>query len=391
MKLLKVILLIATLLFAAWVTPILLKNPGLIQIEFFGYQIQMTAVAAGITILLFFGLLWLLLVMLQAPGIMLKNFSAHRGRKKFAIGLLALSEGKWLKAERLMIKSVKQNPAPELSYMAAARAAIMQNKQQQAEEYLDRAEQIVKNPLTVDLTRCELWLKVHQEQKAIPLLKQILKSYPNNPKAIQLLAQAQQNLGHWSELKQLLPKAEKLQIISPTQSRKLKQQATEFSFKQAENEQQLQQVWHSLNKKQQRRYLQQYCQNGIRVGAYQEVTEQIEKAQKSNFQEPLAQLWSELPHNLNHRLNVAEKWLKQHPESVATLLCNAKLYIAKDQLAQAEPLLLQALKLQPSQELNRLLGKLYQQQQQPEKALLHYGLSTEKTAQIPLLKDPIDQ
>lgn len=386
MKLLKITLLIAVLLAAAWFTPILLKNPGLIQIEFFGYQIQMTAIAAAITILLLFILLWLLLVLLKAPGIMLKNISAHRGRKKFAIGLLALSEGKWAKAEKLMLKSVKQNPAPELSYMAAARAAIMQNKQQTAEKYLDQAEQIVKNPLTVDLTRCELWVKTNRQQQAIPLLKQILKSYPNNPKAIQLLAQAQQSLGNWSELRTLIPKAEKLQIISPEQSKKLKQQATEAAFAQAENSQQLQQIWHSLNKKQQHRYQLQYCQNGIRVGAYQEITEQIEKSQKANFQEQLVQLWSELPHNLNHRLSVAEKWLKHHPNSAATMLCKAKLHLAKNQPEAAEPLLLQALKLNPSQELNQLLGRLYQQQQKPEQALLHYGLSTEKDNHLPLIE-----
>lgn len=372
LKTIKLIILIVLLLLAAWLTPQLLRNPGLIQIELLGYQIQMTAIAAGILLALVFLAIWLVYSLLKAPKKAIGHLSANHSRKKFARGLLALSEGKWSQAEKLLLASVAKSPTPELSYMAAARAAVSQNELARAEAHLDAAEAVIDNPLTVDLTRCEIWLKSGQPERALPLLQGILKTYPNNPRAVHLLTQASQQTQDWKLLQETIPKAEKLALINHQQSNQLKQQVTLERFTAADSQQELQEIWQGLNKKQQARYSHHYCENGLRLGAYQEITSHIEKAQKQQFDEQLVVFWSALPYNLNHRLKVAEKWLVQHPENATVLLCNAKLHMAKKQWGQAESLLLEVLKIAPSQEVNQLLGLIYQEQDQPEKALAHF-------------------
>ncbi len=372
LKVIKISLLVLLLLATAWLTPKLISNPGLIQIELLGYQIQMTAIAAGIMVGALFLVIWLLYSLLKAPKKMASSFTANKSRKKFARGLLALSEGKWSSAENLLVQSAAQSPTPELSYMAAARAAVSQNRIEQAESYLDMAEKVIDNPLTVDLTRCEIWIKIGQADRAMPLLDAILKTYPNNPRAISLLTQACQQNQNWAVLKSTLPKAEKLSLLSHDQANAMKQQATLAEFDQAESVEELLRIWQALNKKQQQNYLHVFCETGLRVGAYQDVTEQIEKSLKSTFDERLVSYWSELPHNLNHRLKMAEKWLVQHPKNPVVMLCNAKIHMAKKHWGEAESLLLAVLKMQPSQEVNQLLGLIYQEQEQPEKALSHY-------------------
>ncbi len=371
-KTIKITLLILLLLLAAWLTPKLINNPGLIQIELLGYQIQMTAIAAGIMLVLVFLAIWLVYGLLKAPKKAVNLLTANQSRKKFARGLLALSEGKWSQAEKLLLASALKSPTPELSYMAAARAAVAQNNLARAEAHLDQAEKVIDNPLTVDLTRCEIWIKSGQADRALPLLEGILKTYPNNPRAVHLLTQATQQTQNWKLLESTLPKAEKLQLINHQQSNQLKQQVTLARFAEAVDAEELQDIWQNLNKKQQSKYNHTYCENGLRLGAYQEITSYIEKAQKYHFDEQLVVFWSALPYNLNHRLKVAEKWLVQHPKKASVLLCNAKLHVAKKQWDKAESLLLEVLKVAPSAEVNQLLGLIYQEQDQPEKALNHF-------------------
>jgi len=372
LKSIKIVILVVLLLLAAWLTPQLLKNPGLIQIELLGYQIQMTAIAAGILLVLVFLAIWLVYGLFKAPKKAINHISANHSRKKFARGLLALSEGKWAQAEKLLIASAQKSPTPELSYMAAARAAVALNDLTRAEAHLDAAEAVIDNPLTVDLTRCEIWIKSGQADRALPLLAGILKTYPNNPRAVHLQIQASEQTCDWKLLEQTIPKAEKLALITHQRSNQLKRQTTLALFTAAQSGEVLQQIWQGLNKKQQTNYSHTYCENGLRLGAYQDITSHIEKAQKHQFDEQLVVYWSALPYNLNHRLKVAEKWLVQHPKKAAVLLCNAKLHVAKKQWDQAESLLLAVLKIEPSQEVNQLLGLIYQEQNQPEKALDHF-------------------
>ncbi|VAW44746.1 hypothetical protein MNBD_GAMMA02-1782 [hydrothermal vent metagenome] len=328
--------------------------------------------AAGILLTLVFLVIWLAYGLLKAPKKAINHISANHSRKKFARGLLALSEGKWAQAEKLLIASAQKSPTPELSYMAAARAAVALNDLTRAEAHLDAAEAVIDNPLTVDLTRCEIWIKSGQADRALPLLSNILKTYPNNPRAVHLQTQASQQTQDWKLLQQTIPKAEKLALINHQQSNQLKQQVTLELFAAAENTEEIQDIWQDLNKKQQAKYSHTYCENGLRLGAYQAITSYIEKTQKQQFDDQLVVYWSALPYNLNHRLKVAEKWLVQHPKKAAVLLCNAKLHVAKKQWDQAESLLLAVLKIEPSQEVNQLLGLIYQEQNQPEKALDHF-------------------
>ncbi|WP_395373960.1 heme biosynthesis HemY N-terminal domain-containing protein [Marinicella sp. W31] len=386
-KLTLILIILALATISAWLAPVLSKNPGFVQLEFMGYQIEMSLVAALLLGLAVFVAIWILWSLIKLPGKASKNIKHNSSRKKFASGLLALSEGKWPQAEKLLVKSAAQSPTPELSFMAAARAAMAQNNLEQAEQYLNEAEQCIENPLTVDLTRCELWIKADMADRAIPLLQTILKTYPNNPRAIHLLTQAAQQDNNWAQLQQILPKAAKLKLINPQQQSLLANRSWEEAMNSAQTAEQLENTWAEINKIQKPDLLTHFSENALRVGAFQVLTETIEKQQKQQFSEQLVDYWSRLPHNLNHRIKMAEKWLNNHPDSAPLLTCLGQLYMEKKQWPEAESHLNKALNIAPSAAINQLLGNIYYQQQQPDKALQHYQQANEPTQAIVVIEN----
>ncbi len=381
-KLILTVFIVLLLLAAAWLTPLLLKNPGLLQLEILGYQIQMTVITAGILVLALLVAVWLLWSILKAPRQLARKVADYRQQKKFDQGLLSFSEGHWQKAEKLLLKSAHKSKNPQLSYMAAARAALAQQNLDAAMAHLDAAEKTVDNPLTIDLSRCEIWLKAGHLQQARDLLETILNSYPNNPRAVRMMLQVSEQQKDFQRLKQLLPKAHKLALVDKNQTETLRDQAIRESLTNAVDEQHLHALWSELSRKQQKFYLYEYCESGLRLNAYQAVTDEIERAQKYNFDNQLVHYWSQLPHNLNHRLKIAEKWHIQHPKNRAVLLCLGQLYMAKKMWPEAKEALQKALILQSDAEVNRLLAETYEQMEEPALALQHYSQANKTTTSL---------
>ncbi|KAA3638746.1 MAG: hypothetical protein DWP95_11935 [Proteobacteria bacterium] len=383
-KIVLVVIVLGLLIAAAWLTPFMLKNPGLLQLEILGYQVQMTAITAAILILALLLVFWLLWGLAKAPKKLARKVTDYRQQKMFDNGLLALSEGHWQKAEKLLLKSANSSKNPQLSYMAAARAALAQQDLEGALAHLDAAEKTVNNPLTIDLTRCEIWIKAGHLQQARDLLETILSSYPNNPRAVRMMLQISEQQKDYQRIKNLLPKAHKLALVDKVQTETMRDQATRDGLIHAIDEQQLRSLWSELSRKQQKIYLYEFCQSGLRLGAYQAVTDEIERAQKYQFDNQLVAFWSQLPHNLNHRLKVAEKWHVQHPKNRPVLLCLGQLYMAKKYWAEAKEALQKALILQSDSQVNRLLAETFQQLDEPEMALQHYAEANKNnTALLP--------
>ncbi|MFV0542448.1 MAG: heme biosynthesis protein HemY [Marinicella pacifica] len=386
-KLILTVVILLLLLTAAWLTPLLLKNPGLLQLEILGYQVQMTVITAGLLLLALLVVVWLLWSLLKAPQKLARKVADYRHQKKFDQGLLAFSEGHWQKAEKLLLKSAQNSKNPQLSYMAAARAALAQQNLEAAMAHLDAAEKTVENPLTIDLTRCEIWLKAGHLQQARDLLETILTSYPNNPRAVRMMLQVSEQQKDFQRLKQLLPKAHKLALVDRSQTETMRDQAIRESLINAIDEQHLLSLWSELSRKQQKFYLYEYCESGLRLGAYQAVTDEIERAQKYNFDNQLVGYWSQLPHNLNHRLKIAEKWHIQHPKNRMVLMCLGQLYMAKKMWTEAREALQKALILESDARVNRLLAEIYEQLEEPQLALQHYSQANKNpTSLLPVDK-----
>ncbi len=330
-KIISLIVAVALVATAAWFTPKLMADPGVLVLRLGGYQIEMRALVAFGLLIMGIVLFWLLVWLIRAPRQAARGLANRRGRSLFSKGLLALSEGRWDKAEKWLSASARNSPSPELSYMAAARAAIAKNRPEQAEEYLNLAEGHIDNPLTVDLTRAELWLKTGQTDKAMALLQRILKSYPNNPRALSLLLQAAPRHNRWDAIRQHLPKARRLGLLPPQQAQQLAHESLQQALQNPTDEYALLKTWAEATKaeKAEPDNLIAFARSAARLGLANEALTPLEKhlkkhglasptADHNSDHNDLLDTWVEIASaRPDHLIAQAGKWLKKHPDNAA--------------------------------------------------------------------------
>ncbi|MBL4660135.1 MAG: hypothetical protein JKY19_07250 [Alcanivoracaceae bacterium] len=388
-KLITILIVIALTLIAALVTPWLMEDPGYFYLRFAGYEIEMRFIVAFGLLILFIFLFWLTVFFIRMPKNISKNFSSNRSRKSFAKGLLALSEGKWKLAEKQLLISTKNSPTPELGYMAAARAAIAQNKIEQAFMHLDEAENNTDNPLTVDLTRCELWVKTAEYSKAINLLNRILQSYPNNPRALHIMVQASQNAQQWQQLREILPKVEKLKIMTQDKIQRLIQHSILQQLSFAKTEEHLQASWNSLNKTQKLEYdyIHAYAQTGLKLAMFEQVAKLTENSLNKNFSKELLEIWSQLNIDNNQRIKTAEKWLEKNSDSAELLQILGQLCLQNKLWGKAHNYLQKSVEINPNSKTFKLLAQYFDAVDEPENALKAYRQAENTNTQLILIDD----
>ena len=373
-KLITILSIIALVLLAALVTPSLIKDPGYFYIRFAGYEIEMRVIVAFCLLFLFIFSLWLLIYFIRFPKRTMRNFSTNRSRKSFAKGLLALSEGRWKVAEKLLVTSTKNSPTPELGYMAAARAAVAQHKLEQAFDYLDAAESSTDNPLTVDLTRCELWVKIGEFQKAVQVLNRILKSYPNNPRALHILSQAASGSQQWQLLREIMPKVEKLEVLPVEETNRITRNAILQQLQNAEHENDLQLTWDSLSKEQKSdlQFIQLYAKSGLRLGLHQQIAKLIENSLHKDWSDELLQVWSELDLDTHSKIKTAEKWLKKSPDNALLLRILGELCLKNQLWGKAQEYLNKSLDIDADKQTFKLMARYFDLVGEPDNALEAY-------------------
>ncbi|MCB1603678.1 MAG: heme biosynthesis HemY N-terminal domain-containing protein [Gammaproteobacteria bacterium] len=373
-KLITIFSIISLVLLAALVTPSLIKDPGYFYIRFAGYEIEMRVIVAFGLLVLFIFSLWLLIYFIRFPKRTMRNFSTNRSRKSFAKGLLALSEGRWKVAEKLLVTSTKNSPTPELGYMAAARAAVAQHKLEQAFDYLDAAESSTDNPLTVDLTRCELWVKIGEFQKAVQLLNRILKSYPNNPRALHILSQAASGSQQWQLLREIMPKVAKLEVLPVEETNRITRNAILQQLQNAEHENDLQLTWDSLSKEQKSdlQFIQLYAKSGLRLGMHQQIAKLIENSLHKDWSDELLQVWSELELDTHSKIKTAEKWLKKSPDNALLLRILGELCLKNQLWGKAQEYLNKSLDIDADKQTFKLMARYFDLVGEPDNALEAY-------------------
>jgi HemY protein len=388
---------------AAWLTPKLMADPGVLVLRMGGYQIEMRALVALGLVLLAITLFWAIVWLIRAPAKARRALAHRRGRSLFSKGLLALSEGRWPKAEKWLAASAKNSPTPELSYMAAARAAMAQQQPQKAEEYLKQAEAHIDNPLTVDLTRAELWLKTGHTDQATALLQRILKSYPNNPRALSLMLQAAQTSGQWQAVRNYLPKAQRLGLLPAEQAQQLAQQSLLNALQHPADEYALLKSWNqaSATEKAQPQNLTAFARSATRLGLVNEALNALEKHLKKHWPAATAdhpdseaetlEAWVEIASaRPDHLIKQAGKWLKKHPDSAALYKALGIAWMQKGDQQQALENFEKAAQLGQDRQVLLALANLHEALGHTEQALAYHKRANGSSGAVRVLTQQPD-
>lgn len=209
--LLVLILLGIGAVFGLW----LLHDPGYVLLSWRLTSLEMSLWVAGlawfislIAAVVFIDLLIGVLGINELWSRWTRSRNLARSARAFHEGSVALEQGEWRRAERLLFSAARLSSEPLPAYLAAARAAARGQDFDRAEQYLVLAEER-GNKLAVGLARARLLLSAGRWEQAAALLLRLQDKYRKDDQVLMLRVEALTRLQKWGELAEILPGLQK--------------------------------------------------------------------------------------------------------------------------------------------------------------------------------------
>ncbi len=363
------ILLVVALALGAVAAQFLVADPGYVAIDFRGYTVETTVPGLVLILLGVFLLVWITLKIIRAPRRMGEAAAAYRGRRagqRFTQGLIEIAEGNYSKGERLLTRGAAKADAPLLNYLAAARAAQLQNQDARRDNWLKLAyEQQPEASNAILLTQAELQIAHEQYELAQATLRQLDEQEGGNGQAVVLLARLFHERNEWQQLGALLPRLQRLGRPDKSTLDQWSVDYHEFTLSDtASHAGDVPRAWEDVPKHLKKQtplqiaYISALAATGLSNKAVIEVKQML----KSNWQPGLVRLFGKtLSEDPSSQLQQAEKWLSKHPDDHELLLAAGRLCIATELWGKARSYLESALATQHSPEAFATFGQLLTQ------------------------------
>ena len=342
------ILALVALLLGVGVVAVIETDPGYILITYGNYTLE-TSLWVGLVLLLLLTLLIYALVRLVnrliAGQHSLSNWfgtrKAHRASRATNRGLINFMEGNWSQAQRQLLRGTRDNDAPLVNYLLAARASDRLNDPDKVGEYLGAAEAADAEAETaVAVTRAELQLQAGEYEQAISTLAAARKDAGHHPYVLELLFRAYRNLEDWEGLAALLPELKKHGILPDAELKKLERETWVTRLEQSVTRGEgpagarLQSAWNSMPNalRRQPEVVRIYARMLVEQGEYAVAGKVIVNALKHDWDPELVRFYGYIAgDNPQRQLAQAESWLSAHPDDAELLLCLGRLS-ARDKL-----------------------------------------------------------
>ncbi|MEZ6966284.1 MULTISPECIES: heme biosynthesis HemY N-terminal domain-containing protein [Aeromonas] len=376
----RIIILVAVMVAGLMFGPEASGNKGYVLIALGNYTIESSVTSAVILAILFYGALLLVEWILgRVFGLRRKTlgwYGSRRRRKanqQTIAATLAMAEGQYSQAEKLLIKGASNSDTPLLNYLSAAKAAQARGDDARRDQYLQKAqEENPKAELALTLTQTQLQIEQGQYDTALATLESVYALNPRHPMVLDQLRQVHQARQDWSALCDLIPVLHKVGKLTPKQEEDLLQQAWSGRLQQAaESLDTLKATWQELPRKLRLepellvRYGDMLCQ----LGADGEAATLWQEALRK---QAMPQLLARLPRLKldNYQPLLAQLQKMQGQPEVDTAL--AQLYLLSGQLDEAQKLLEQEVARAPSAAAYHALGQLMDKRRLTNKANEYY-------------------
>ncbi len=249
----KWLLRILFLVIIALAAVLLVKDdPGFVLIKYRDYSLE-TSLAFGIVVLIlamvviyfairFFRGFW------RLPNSMKQHSQNRRfgkARKLLNQGLIDLAEGRFEQAESNLVKLVDFSESPLLHYLAAARAAQLQGKHDERDNYLKAAHEArPEAEIAIGVTQAELQLAHQQLEQSLATLQHLQSIAPRHNHVSRLLARVYFELEDWQSLVELLPDIRKNKLLKESILKNMESKSYRGFLAAAKNNQQsLENAW----------------------------------------------------------------------------------------------------------------------------------------------------
>lgn len=336
-------IIILLLLIAAlfWLGQLVLSNPGTAVITWGVWSIEMKTATLVMAVVAACILFYITIALLRHVFNLRKNLSrlreAHLGSKAsraLTQGLIQLTEGHWEKGKKLLIEHAPHSDTPLLNYLAAARAAHMQEEYAQRDELLKLAiESDGKANIAVGVSQADMQLASDQLEQAHATLTRLRELAPKHPYVLKLLAKVLYRQEQWDALLELLPELIKQNLLKNDDMHKVQGATLQAMFHQHAKGKQVDKLYAMWKKlpsavRETNEAILLYAKALHTAGDDAACASLLGSSLNKHWHDGLADLYGRIQHHsLANTIQQAEKWQLARPDNnPALLLLLARLY-----------------------------------------------------------------
>ncbi|MFA5683342.1 MAG: heme biosynthesis HemY N-terminal domain-containing protein [Lysobacteraceae bacterium] len=343
----QLLILLALAAIGAWLWHLLAADPGYVLVAIRGWSVETTVVVAVIALILAWLALRLLLWLLRTPFDVWRRQRRRVARERLAGGLLALEEGRWKQADRLLAKAASDNTLRIPALLAAGRAAFARDEPARAASLLAEAS-MAGGELPARLVEAEHLLASGQAERAANLLEAAAGRGELCPRGLELLARALLAAGRPADAMTHLPALHRSHIREGEAMADLEAEIIAPALRAAADEAELATHWNSLARAQRLRpdLTDAYSARAAELGLADAASDAIVKAMKKDWSELLARRFGLVIHtDRPSAIRLAERWLAGHEDSAGLHLSLGRLCQREQLWGKAESHLQKALAL----------------------------------------------
>ena len=338
-------------------------GPWVVQISFSLFVILLL-----LLVLLGYVLIRLLLNTLLVP----RRYRRWRGQRRqrraqedLNRGLVALAEGRWRRAERLLAGSAGNSQVPMIHYLGAAQAAQAQAADDRRENYLRQAQETVpESDVAVGLAEVDLLLEQRQHEQALAVLRRLKQEHVGSELVLRRYYSVLLQLQDWAALLELMPELRRRGLLATEEADRIEQDAWASQIRQAldrDPENGLDAIWMRVPRplRTQPAVLLAYAEEMLAAGRGAALEAPLRKALKQNWSPALVRCYGTLEGlDVNRQLAQVEAWRRQHGDDAILLQTLGRIASRAELWGQARGHLEAAIELQPEPENYRLLAEV---------------------------------
>ncbi|WP_100639205.1 heme biosynthesis HemY N-terminal domain-containing protein [Marinobacter salexigens] len=299
----------------------------------------------------------------------------RRARRRTTVGLLALAEGNWPRARKMLTSAAGHADTPLINYLAAAQAAFECGDHEAVDELLRKAfESTPGSDMAVGITQAQLQLAGNRLEQALATLVRLRKQSPHHPFVLKLLKTTYLRLEDWRELSRLLPELRKRSVLPEAELGELErlvwhnllEKAAEDCRRQQQDDpnaslEPLTRLWDELPGflRRDEKTISDYARLLADLGDEAQTETLLRKVLHNHWSDDLVNLYGRIEgRKPDEQLLTAEQWLKDRPSNAELLLALGRLSLRNQLWGKAREYFETSLRLRRSRDTLAELSRL---------------------------------
>ncbi|WNK20399.1 heme biosynthesis HemY N-terminal domain-containing protein [Halomonas piscis] len=322
----------------------------------------------------------------------------RRAMKHTVRGLVALTEGRWKKAEKTLSHAATDSSTPLVNYLSAALAAHYQGHYEKSQEHLNQAQLSTEGAdAAIGLMQAQLMIDRQQPEEALAILNRLDKKLTNHPQVLKMLKQVHLSVNDWEGLRRLIPRLARQKLISAAEREQLESRAYReliiFEAKNPGDIERVRSLWADMPD-----YLRAntelvvlYTEALVQAGEETIAERLLSHSLDHHWDARLVKRYGLLNVDARRQLAKAEGWLQERPNDPELLLACGRLSLRTGAWSKAQEYFEASQRQRPSGVVCAELARLYSSLGEHQKSQLYYRHSVEMLAKsLPSLPQPSD-